>query len=579
MYFVRAKIGIKNGLILRARIKGIGRKRGSQGGPHIRSGRQGRWIGQASGERLQEPERRCGGNVQEDVVERRIIDQSITAANCRLAMAGDGSAPLWLIGESNHGTVAVLHRRNGRVGPHGKRQRLQPESGGRIAFAFRGGIGEQLCWVSIIGPRQAQVDRKVLADLPVVATIKEGVIFAEVQDRVARGDLDAVWRAVDEAAKAAITISAVDVGQERVGGALIGPVHTRLERVLAPNVVKVVLRLPRVHQASLGEVGRGTKAQESALNGYVGQRVEDASLCGLERIANVVAAEIHIQAVEAHANFVHYVRSKVVGFADQGGLAQSRYVGCIAGNRVIAAIEVVAAVKDVAAHNAVVAKLAVYAVYKVKTVERSREDAEQTGRLHARAAGYGQQTGCSIHVGIARAYSIRTKLLQQGKLLCRGTRWEASRKSCQAGRSRSLVRGGKDAVSGEQIAVKSAKNEPLVLQYRAADGAAAELFIAAQRTSQGIALHRCTGSSGRHYAGYRSRQAAVGAWLILVLLRVGHRVQEVAVLGPEYRTMPGVGPGFRDDVDHGPGVAAVFRSKIVRDDHVLLHEVRVAHEK
>src|SRR4029077_12937564 len=213
---------------------------------------------QATGERLQEAKRRCGGNVQEDVVERRIIDQAITAANCRLAMAGDSSAPLWLKRKSKHGNVAVLHRWNGWVCPHRKRQGLQPESGSRIAFALCGDVREQLRRVPIIRPRQTQVQRKVLADLPVVATIEEGVILTEVQDRVASGNLDAVWRAVDEAAKAAVTISAVDVGQERVGGTLVGPVDTRLKRVLAPNIVKVVLRLPGVHQASLGEVGRGT---------------------------------------------------------------------------------------------------------------------------------------------------------------------------------------------------------------------------------------------------------------------------------------------------------------------------------
>src|SRR5689334_3929097 len=121
-------------------------------------------------------------------------------------MPGDKAAPLRLIRKSDAWTKAVLHSWNGWIGAYGERQTLQPQGGTRIGFTFIGNVGEELRRVAIICPRQAQVQRQVLADLPVVATIEEGVILAEVQYRVARCYLDAVRRSVDEAVEAAVAI-------------------------------------------------------------------------------------------------------------------------------------------------------------------------------------------------------------------------------------------------------------------------------------------------------------------------------------------------------------------------------------
>jgi hypothetical protein len=43
--------------------------------------------------------------------------------------------------------------------------------------------------------------------------------------------------------------------------------------------------------------------------------------------------------------------------------------------------------------------------------------------------------------------------------------------------------------------------------------------------------------------------------------------------------VPRVSTGFGDDVHHRTGVAAVLRTELVGDQHVLLHKLRVLNEK
>src|SRR5262249_61136867 len=53
-----------------------------------------------------------------DVIERRVKQEAVTAANGRLAMAGDESAPLWLVSEAHARAKAVLGRREGGESTH-----------------------------------------------------------------------------------------------------------------------------------------------------------------------------------------------------------------------------------------------------------------------------------------------------------------------------------------------------------------------------------------------------------------------------------------------------------------------------
>src|SRR5947209_3617386 len=117
-------------------------------------------------------------------------------------MSRQEAAPLRGVRKANARTKAVLHSRALGVGPGVQSQRLQPECatvGGNatrsdvaLGFTLACVLVEQVRRLAIVGPGQAEVQRQVLADLPVVATIKEGVVFAEVQVRSAGRDLHAV---------------------------------------------------------------------------------------------------------------------------------------------------------------------------------------------------------------------------------------------------------------------------------------------------------------------------------------------------------------------------------------------------
>src|SRR5258708_33687581 len=98
-------------------------------------------------------------------------------------MASYETAPLRLVSKSDAGTKAVLDRWNLWIGTDGQWQRLQPKCCCRIGLAFRRNVCEKLRRVTVIGPSQSQIQRQVLADLPVIATIDKGIVLTEVEHR------------------------------------------------------------------------------------------------------------------------------------------------------------------------------------------------------------------------------------------------------------------------------------------------------------------------------------------------------------------------------------------------------------
>src|SRR5262249_11703284 len=86
----------------------------------------------------QEDNRRGVGYVQIDVVERRVIEQAIAAAEDGLAVAGEEPAPLWRVGEAQAWPKAGL--RGIQFGEDACRQRnvMTPERGGGVVLALRG---------------------------------------------------------------------------------------------------------------------------------------------------------------------------------------------------------------------------------------------------------------------------------------------------------------------------------------------------------------------------------------------------------------------------------------------------------
>src|SRR5262249_51536997 len=118
------------GLIESARVKDPCLQGRGQLQAHIRSGwRSLQWDGASSraGDALQEHLWSSCGDVQINVVIRRIIEQSITAGNDRFAAARQMPASLRRPGKTNAGTKAVLDTSDPRIGAHTQRQRRIPE--------------------------------------------------------------------------------------------------------------------------------------------------------------------------------------------------------------------------------------------------------------------------------------------------------------------------------------------------------------------------------------------------------------------------------------------------------------------
>jgi hypothetical protein len=109
-----------------------------------------------------------------------------------------------------------------------------------------------IIWGSKVRVCNSQVEGQVATDLPVISDIEESVILLETQFGIALcNDIDQriIIHIVAERVK---NIPAINEGEKDVGRLLAGPVYACLQRVLAQNVVPVVLRLLGVHYTALG---------------------------------------------------------------------------------------------------------------------------------------------------------------------------------------------------------------------------------------------------------------------------------------------------------------------------------------
>src|SRR5579864_3125394 len=211
---------------------------------------------------------------------------------------------------------------------------------------------EQVGRLAIIGPGESQVQGQVLADLPVIATVDKCVVLAEVADRVALGDRNCTRNIVEVVAEASELIDAVDARQKNVGRALVGEIGASLQLVLTQNVVPVVLRLPRVHNASLGQIVRRTETKPA------GDRHRCQGLLQVARrwigVANAVSSEAYIQAAEGNTRLIHHVRREVVRLTEKNALAQGKNIDHVSRSAVILSIEVVATIKQIASAKVIV---------------------------------------------------------------------------------------------------------------------------------------------------------------------------------------------------------------------------------
>ena len=122
---------------------------------------------------------------------------------------------------------------------------------------------------------------------------------------------------------------------------------------------------------------------------------------------------------------------------------------------------------------------------------------------------------------------------------------------------RSGRKGGtlENGFGGDKLLVKAAEDERLVLHKRSANCESAKFIVQSRLLGQVIACR----------IGDKT-----------LPLAIVQRVEDRVVLTLINASVPGIAAGFRDDVNHRTGIAAILRAKIVGNKHVLLHEFHIA---
>src|SRR5579871_867544 len=338
-----------------------------------------------TGEGVQE-NHRCGvGDVEIDVVERRIIQETIAAAEHGFAMPSQEAAPAWRVRKSKARPETFGWRIEFGRGALRERNVLAPERGSGIAFALRGQVIEQVRRLSVIGPGQAKVQSEVLADFPIVAGIKEGVILAEIQSRSSSGNANAIGRVRGECLPVRKAERAVEIRQERIGRTLVRIVHAGFESVFTLDPVQVVLPLPGVYDAAFRKHAIQAERQEAGI------REGGASDCLIDvrvrrHSADGVGGKNDIQPVEAHTQFIDYVRTESMGIAQQDRLAERGYAHRESGRSVTGIkVEVVATIEQVACRDGVAAQLPVHTHDPVKVVRMRGQSTFHAAQLYSQA--------------------------------------------------------------------------------------------------------------------------------------------------------------------------------------------------
>src|ERR1700681_1533110 len=128
-------------------------------------------------------------------------------------------------------------------------------------------------------------------------------MLAEIQRGITGSKLHAVRMVDHKVAPVREPEGAVNVGKEDVGRTLEGIVHTGLQRVLAHHKVPVILGLPGIHDAALGQVSSCANWGETGgLESHTGNCLLDLISSGNR--AEAVAAKVHVQAVKAYTGFI-----------------------------------------------------------------------------------------------------------------------------------------------------------------------------------------------------------------------------------------------------------------------------------
>src|SRR6266404_3942234 len=110
---------------------------------------------------------------------------------------------------------------------------------------------EQVCRLSVVRPCKPQIHREIILHLKIVPEINECVLLAEVERRVALGDLDTVWNVLCETGPVREAVGTVKVRQEYIRRPLISKVDTSLQAVAPEEPAPIVLHLIGIHNSPL----------------------------------------------------------------------------------------------------------------------------------------------------------------------------------------------------------------------------------------------------------------------------------------------------------------------------------------
>ncbi len=197
---------------------------------------------------MQEDLRRRSGDVEINVIERRIVEKTVAATDDRLSVAGKNATPLGRVREAGTRSKAAFARWQAWEYTHAKRQRrVEQWIGSR--FIFNVEIIEEVCRLAVVRPGHTQIERKGLGHFPVIANIGKSIVFAEIERWIAVGNLHAVRSVGGKGTEIIEAERAIDQWQESIWGALERVIHAGFQLMSAKRVVPVVLSLPRVYNA------------------------------------------------------------------------------------------------------------------------------------------------------------------------------------------------------------------------------------------------------------------------------------------------------------------------------------------
>ena len=167
--------------------------------------------------------------------------------------------------------------------------------------------------------------------------------------------------------------------------------------------------------------------------------------------------------------------------AQQNGLAQSIGVENPASSAVVRLIEYILPVKNVTCHQGILPELAINSDREVEGMNGRIYRSGDTGQLYISASSDCSVRSCAVGQRTTCTDSIWAELCQNRNLLGLNASREAARKGGQADWSWCVGASRVGAGAGEQVTVKAAKYEPLILNEGTTNCSTTEFLIAARR--------------------------------------------------------------------------------------------------